>query len=557
MPALKRSIRFKSGPLGFRVLAVSIGIAAALGIAMACVAPVEGDDSSTHLHWISAFYAMLRSGVLIPKWLPDGFHGFGAPTFYFYPPLTYYLSSLLMWVTGIVDPAKIFNLTGLLSSVASGATCYYLLRRLNASKSMAAFGGLFYAFAPYRQYDLYHRSSLSQVAGFIFLPLVLSGIIEIVHRRDIRRPVPYLQIAVLAIGWAGLLLCALPLTLAAAILIAVLWLAFRMTVTRAHVLFIALALVLGTGLAAFHYLSAFYFRHYIQANAYVGQDGNWLGVLLRGKFFRFAVQDIVIYWTQVALLLWWWIHRRDSTRLSAGIAIMLAFLILIETPYLSSPLWNHFFVFQFLQFHIRFGIFAVLLLTIVAFSPGYGVAWQGYAQRIATVWCGVAALLSLAVIFQVPGHPHGAQAWIDPSEYLPITALPDTFAMDRLFLPHLRDSFAIVSPALQERESIHMTARTSQETDWDVDVASSHLLILHQFSWPQWKGHIRDRELLLGTDSMGRVLVPLSPGRYKASLYLEQSSIERVGNVISETSVVVLALLVGYGWKKTKIEGLL
>ena len=50
--------------------------------------------------WSDQFTALLKDGTLYPRWLPSSYDGLGAPIFYFYPPLAFY-------VTGF------FGLTGL------------------------------------------------------------------------------------------------------------------------------------------------------------------------------------------------------------------------------------------------------------------------------------------------------------------------------------------------------------------------------------------------------------------------------------------------------------
>ncbi len=538
------------GKIENRWLPWLIGAATVSGIVMAIVAPVDGDDASFHLHWIPAFYALLHDGVWLPKWLPDGFHGFGAPTFYFYPPLTNYISSLAIWITGVHRPEAIFNLVALFSTLASGAACYYLLNRLGASRSSSILGSLFYAFAPYRQFDLYTRSSLSQPMGFIFLPLILAGLIQIVRSKENPEGIGRIKPnVVLALSWAGLLLCAFPLALAAAMTIVVMWFAFRHHVRKEHLIPIGVSLLLGTGITAFHYIPSLHFMPFVQSDLYLSgiPDGNWVPALLRGTQLRFVTQDMLIYGTQIALLIWCWRASRGSLSRSAltGVATVLTFFIIIETPFLSSPLWDYVPLFHVLRFHARFSIFAVLALTVIAFEPGFQVTLKPFARRIAAMWSVIAVLLSLTVIFHIQGHQHGTSLWMDPPEYLPKSTVPAKVAMEDLFLPHVHDLFSDVSPELTNAESVQLISKTARNIAWSVHASSTHRLTLHQFAWPEWKCLLDGQSAKPEVDSIGRMVIDLKPGSYKVTLELVTSTAEKLGDYVSASCAVVLLLIVG------------
>jgi uncharacterized membrane protein len=55
----------------------------------------SGHDVILAVRWINAFATQFWQGDLYPRWLVTPNNGFGEPTFYFYPPLPYYLAALL------------------------------------------------------------------------------------------------------------------------------------------------------------------------------------------------------------------------------------------------------------------------------------------------------------------------------------------------------------------------------------------------------------------------------------------------------------------------------
>lgn len=51
-------------------------------------------DFSVHLRWTTQFYAALKEGSLLPRWAYASLDGLGDPTFFYYQPLAYYITSL-------------------------------------------------------------------------------------------------------------------------------------------------------------------------------------------------------------------------------------------------------------------------------------------------------------------------------------------------------------------------------------------------------------------------------------------------------------------------------
>lgn len=55
----------------------------------------ESYDIRYHINWLQHFSKQFSEGILYPRWLAGDNYGYGSPTFVFYPPLVYYLGSLL------------------------------------------------------------------------------------------------------------------------------------------------------------------------------------------------------------------------------------------------------------------------------------------------------------------------------------------------------------------------------------------------------------------------------------------------------------------------------
>src|SRR5690349_8951373 len=58
------------------------------------------DNYRFNLLWPEQFGELFRSGHLYPRWLPHAWKGLGTPAFYFYPPIFFWVSSLVDVLTG-------------------------------------------------------------------------------------------------------------------------------------------------------------------------------------------------------------------------------------------------------------------------------------------------------------------------------------------------------------------------------------------------------------------------------------------------------------------------
>jgi uncharacterized membrane protein len=58
----------------------------------------ESNDIKYHISWLQYFSQQLSEGIFYPRWLASQNYGYGSPDFVFYPPLVYYVGSLLKFI---------------------------------------------------------------------------------------------------------------------------------------------------------------------------------------------------------------------------------------------------------------------------------------------------------------------------------------------------------------------------------------------------------------------------------------------------------------------------
>lgn len=127
-------------------------------------------DLPNFVPMMEQFDKVLRSGVLYPRWDPDFNMGYGTATANFYPPVTFYATSM---INAVVNNwvITLFILSAL--SLAASSLAFYALARTFFSRPASAAAALFYTLLPYHQLDLYWRGAIPEFVGFAFLPMIL------------------------------------------------------------------------------------------------------------------------------------------------------------------------------------------------------------------------------------------------------------------------------------------------------------------------------------------------------------------------------------------------
>ncbi|MDX3909670.1 MAG: integral membrane-like protein [Sphingobium sp.] len=228
-------------------------VAAAIVAPSVVLGPGPSHSGNYNFVWTSQFGDAIRSGIFYPRWLPHSFEGLGSPTFFFYPPIAY-------WISGGFNALGLpvlqaINAAAFLMLFLSGVTMHWWLKERSAYPLL---GAICYMVAPYHLLDFGVRGALAEFASFIWLPLIAMGIEWLPRRKGV---------LLLGLSFAALILTHLPMaTLAGVFLIAplVLW---RARTERVILIPAIGAGLLAMGLAAFYLLPAMTLQRYIWADA--------------------------------------------------------------------------------------------------------------------------------------------------------------------------------------------------------------------------------------------------------------------------------------------------
>jgi hypothetical protein len=210
------------------------------------------DSFRFNLIWAQQFADSFRHGQLYPRWLPLSWDGLGSPTFYFYPPLFFWIAALVDALAGGAIAAERFvPIASLIALCASGLAMRAWLK-LHVREEHARLGAVAYLIAPYHLYDIYARGALSEATAYAFVPIVMLTLARLREGR-----MRYLPL--LSGSYAALVFSHLPSTLLATLFLVMPYALFLAARGTHRIRFVVCALIggaVGIGLAAIFILPA-------------------------------------------------------------------------------------------------------------------------------------------------------------------------------------------------------------------------------------------------------------------------------------------------------------
>jgi hypothetical protein len=554
---------FAALPFRFpRIFHLLLALAVLLELIIPFTTKTYGVDGHLQVNMIDQFTHLVSEGVLIPCWVPDGFHGFGATTFYFYPPVMLYLATFFKILIGQADPFTLYQMSGLAATIGSFFSARILLKSIGSEKYQINMGALLYAFAPFRLADLYGRSNLATHVAYVFIPLVWYGLIEIVRKNDSRRVE---RIVPLGISCALLALTNIPAVLATAVCIAIAALVVRKYLTMQATIDASIAALIGVGLCAYHFFSAISLGPYSHLSDLDGGDPQFILLHLFIQTSIPALYYIILLYAAIAIIAFaYWRSRKSRDNkmnnterivVQVGFAIV-ALTIYLETPYVSLPAWRYLPIFKLIQFGWRFYSHFVLFVAVLV-----GVAYSNPMRRAAksALWVWILGALCPATLLVLSLHifPHTSRPLEDPLEYRPVYSAPsDDFVnqlpgkkvnfipvieeMTRVYQPHRMDPPAVAE--FEDGEKIARVIAKPYFEEYDVNLHGRRKVTFHRFWWPTWHLYINNHEIISQPDSIGRAATMLPEGDYTIKWQLEKTPLELAGLWISEMTLCGIAL---------------
>jgi hypothetical protein len=545
-----------------------------------------GDDYEFHLiSWLDAQQSW-RHGIVYPHWAPSPNYGAGEPRFVFYPPLTWMLGAGL----GLVLPWSLvpLALTFLLLS-GTGLATLALARRVLPDSS-AILAACVAIFSGYPLYTAYERAAFGELAGGLWIPLLLFFGLRESNRsvafwsRTLDGSVP------LAFALAGCWLSDAPLGVMGSYTLAGIAVGSAVNVRSwAPIVRAFLAAVLGLGLTGLYLLPAAWEQRWIDVSQAASGDPNLIiedNWLFARNFFTSTLCVFMVLTIVVSLLVLW---RRgglspdlgnDSAHSEAScpslarrwwvpLALIPIAVLFFQFP-ISLPVWNLLPKLRFLQFPSRW----LLILEAPMAIFFAATIWprtpaNRWLRRIA---CAVCALLCVVSIFlmsktfrdctpqELPGmlasYRSGAGFW-GTGEYSPpnvdndilATGLPDAcltadpnIRLGAVATPGERPNWqanqssciATATASLREPEHLRMAMIASR----------AGYLVLRLRRYPAWRITVNGlRALNLPTRADGLIAVPVPQGLIDLRIDWTTTGDVIAGRWLSGLSLLALTFL--------------
>ncbi len=474
--------------------------------------PAVGHDADVHLNWLDQFPRMWAHGIAYPRWLPMSNGGFGSPTFYFYPPLPYWIASFLQLFLPYV-PSPFYNLMALLASIGSLLTCWVLARQYTKRTLVIATAALMYSFLAYRFADVFVRDALGEHWALMFLPLIF-----------LRTRGRIQSIAVLSVAWSGLLLTNIPITVLAGVSVAI-----KIAVERRRALVVehGIAILIAVAVSAVYLLPATFLRGMIhpqhlwdvkmQTTGFAMLDlfrfHGWLRFLALATLVAGAVYLIAARTRAGRASSWWWI---------ALVAVVL------QIP-LFSPLW-HLHAASVVQFSWRWdGVLLLAIAMAFAVRPAKMLSFVIVGIAVVTL---IGEARNAKLFIMHPYLPYDMYR-IDAPEYHPAWTSDDPEVVKAFAQQHIGDPPAILLGLTTPGDSIAAVRRAPDAMAFAVHLARATPVRLHLFYWPYWRATRDTTVIELQPDPNGIAIANLPSGDYRLEITLAKSSEEQVGEIIS------------------------
>ena len=572
------------------VAIAGVGIVLTLPVLILGV-PFFSDDGVTHAIWYAHFSEQLFSGDLYPRWLMNMNAGLGSPVFFYYPPVPYFLTSLLRPFFAS-DPQG-WHQVGVSCSmalVASGFSAYLWLKDISDDLS-ALVGAVLYIAMPYHLAEIYVRGALAELWAFVWIPLILFFTNRVVAGRK-------LACVGLAVSYALLVMTHLPTTLIFSVVPVsyALFTANKQFRMKAAAITLA-SLLIGIGLSAVYLLPALLTQQNVSINRMTG------GYFYYNNWFLFSKWSI---WKEDKLTLLllvvdmigiagcsFFISRTrqgDRQRTLGRFWFAAAAASVFMMTELSKPLWWIISPLQKIQYPWRFNVLlsisAAALLSLAIFSLRADPLASPKSLRtiglaLMVVWIPAITFEAWRMFPQTSPDPATSNAKNkqvgesrDAPEYRPrwnesIGELNWNASMnidnwDAMLESEFDSLLQRVAtndgpaPGIRIIQGIgraRVTARKPGEIDLHVETPTGVLVAAPQFYYPYWTARLSGETTSLTPQPSkpdGLLSLSIPPGNHDVQLRLERSRAELAGQVVSLASAAVaLTLPLYFGYFKS------
>jgi hypothetical protein len=535
-------------------------------------------DGLLHLYRVMALKDSVLQGIFFTRWLPDLAFGYGFPLFVFYAPLAYYITLLLAIVPGS-SLALAFNLSLALAFFLAATGVYLFIGELSNQRA-TVLAAVVYVYAPFQLYNALFRGSLPAAWAMALFPFVFWIFTRLIRADRLLTPLFPLSALILSLALLThntLTLLYIPLFL---IYLGVMIIADRRAIHSYILGRVVLALMLGTGMAAFFLIPAILEREFAQIErVIISPDFDFryhfvslsqlfslpppadTGLLNPSIPLTIGVVHVVLAGFGLATGLWRGFKQRQSTviavTLFAGAAVVAMLILMLPV---SVVAWETLPLIAFVQFpHRLLGPTALM----VALLAGLGVA--GLSGRGA-FWLTLGSVLAIFVTTIPLLYPRYNTS--GPSS----PTIPDMFEYERAsgaigttsfgeYLPIWVRQLPRESPLEDYYQENEPVSRLAQEylppeavVEWanygvnhmefGITAPTPYQLVINTFYFPGWQAEIDGQPVSLAPFSdRGLISINVPDGRREISLSFQETAVRQTANLFSLFSLILCGAL--------------
>lgn len=544
--------------------------------------PVNSHDAFSQFNLYKSFSHQVWLGELYPRWLFEMNDGFGSPTFFFYPPIAYYATTLFSLVLG--EPtadAQVWQQLGFSAGaaiIASALACYWWLKDLVDSRS-AAIASIIYLIIPYHvSLDLFTRGALAELWAFVWMPLVLKFVREMSQK-------PVIGLIGVAFSYSLLIMTHLPTTLIFSMVPVFYSFLFESGKKRnIQIILTVLGMAIGAGIADIYLLPA------LSARNYISMEPNSLSPLFYAKNFLFPSLIgenspylsylTILLITMIAGVILCLLSNKNSALLKREwlFWIIVAFISIFMMIPLSKPVWQMLSIIQSIQFPYRFNaVLCVAFAALTAITVSkislskqlFAESWQNRAYATGTViLCCFWIIIFVDTIITKEKKTPGEEAFrakmhdlrLDFVEHMPKTAQLNR--LDVLIAERNKSNSPYLLRTENAQNIVSVNKWKPREIVLDVTGDTATTLTVGQFYYPVWDAAFypdsgqspTSLEVKASEEGLLKVQAPAGKGQLRMSLV--PSSAEDSGWQTSLLSIVALIVGALILWRYKKNLGL-
>jgi len=521
---------------------------------------INAHDILVHLNWSNYFSQQFWAGELYPRWLLNMNSGLGSPTFFFYPPIPYYFTSLFYYFGFGESPIwSQLILSAAFALIASGFTAYLWLKDITNAKS-ALIGSVIYMALPYHwAVDLYLRFSFTEYWAFVWMPLILYFSKKIVSGHKFAIPG-------FAISYALLIMTHLPTTLIFSIvpLGYILVLSERLQKITVSIR-VFLAMAWGIGLSAIYLVPAMTTQNYVLLKEIANRPFfYYANNFLWRRYFIYPEFRVFIIYLSILLILMlgisciaFTVTYKSSMKSLHRESIYWLFVAIASgfmTLPMSKPIWVLLPMLQTIQFPWRFHVLSTVAATAIITLGFYSFnkVSKGYPKKLLCL--GMVLLFSILlsgigmIYFNIEKLVFDSETLVkmgqDAPEYRPKWVSAEIF--EQYLVPDLAKNLPQVEVTTGQG-SVSTQKWQPRSIVLQTNVTSNAQLTLKQFYYPGWTARLKGESNWLPVEPSSReglLRVKVPKGQHSVKVTLEAGIQERLGQVISSVSVLIVVLLI-------------